>query len=372
MILNGQCLRLADNSIKCININIDALNKAVSQPFMAKPFIEQITSAENILVILSPDIDENVYEYITNICSDKKISIISQNIPEKYKQYELQLNNNNTDDYEFFGACAGRAPMLVHKSIPQYDMVVIISSVMLNSFGGYLGSVSTLFTNITAAKTQAYVVQYALQDSLFHIQKLHSGVTIRNPVYESMREGLITASKAVNSFAVNIASDYAYQNEIENTVCAGDLFISQIEAQNSISSFYNSIQPAVNFDGIRMRVTCYNNVIYFISRIEMACRHLVKGGRLLIDINDMQSFGNTTFQEIFYKNTLEEIADSVTESNYMECFYAFILKYYTMHYHIALPYFENLNNALIQAGLNPLRKLEYNSFLANCKNIKEM
>ncbi len=372
MILNGQCLRLADNTIKCIDVNMDALKAAVSEPFMAEPFDEQLKTAENILFIISPDISAAVYDYFMNICSSKNIRIISQNIPPQYKNYELVLDKNNIDNYEFFGACAGRAPMLLHNDIKKYDMVVTISSVMLNTFGGFLGSVSTLFTNITAPKTQSIVIQNALQDSMYNMQQLHSGVTIRNPVYESMREGLITANKAVHSFAVNIVSDYAFENHIDKTVCAGDLFISQIEAQNTISNFYKKLQPATHYDGIKIKIHCYNNVIYFISLIEMVCRYLIKGGRLLIDIEDMQSFGNKTFQEIFYKNTLNEIADGVTEDNYMESFYAFILKYYTSHYHIALPDNEKLNPALIQAGLNPLRKLQLNSFLDNCNNIKEL
>ena len=82
----------------------------------------------------------------------------------------------------------------------------------------------------------------------------------------------------------------------------------------------------------------------------------------------MQSFGNNIFQEIFNKNTLAEIADAVDETNYMESFYAFILKYYTLNYHIALPYNEKLNPVLRQAGLNPLKEDEMQNFLSNCNN----
>ena len=374
MILNGQCLRLVDNSLKCINVNIDDIEKSINEPFMAEPLKSQINDANNILFIISPDISESVYEYFLKLCSGKKVHMAGFFIPEKYKEYEVIFNKSNANEYDFFGAAAGRAAMLVHKSIKDYDLIIVISSVILNTFGGFLGSVSTLFTNITADKTIMQVLKYALQDivSTSSFSKLFSGVTIRNPIYESMREGLVTAGKAVHSFAVNIVSDYKHKDEIKHPVFSGDVFISQIEAQNIISSFYNKLKPATLYDGIKLNIKCYNNVIYMISLIESACKMLLKGGRLLINIDDMKSFGNKTFQECFYNNTLEEIVSSINEDNYMEVFFSFILKYYTLNYHIALPFNEDLNDKLIQAGLNPLKDDEYNNFLANCHNMVEL
>lgn len=374
MILNGQCLRLVDNSLKCINVNIDDIEKSINEPFMAEPLKSQINDANNILFITSPDISESVYEYFLKLCSGKKVHMAGFFIPEKYKEYEVIFNKSNANEYDFFGAAAGRAAMLVHKSIKDYDLIIVISSVILNTFGGFLGSVSTLFTNITADKTIMQVLKYALQDivSTSSFSKLFSGVTIRNPIYESMREGLVTAGKAVHGFAVNIVSDYKHEDEIKHPVFSGDVFISQIEAQNIISSFYNKLKPATLYDGIKLNIKCYNNVIYMISLIESACKMLLKGGRLLINIDDMKSFGNKTFQECFYNNTLEEIVSSINEDNYMEVFFSFILKYYTLNYHIALPFNEDLNDKLIQAGLNPLKDDEYNNFLANCHNMVEL
>lgn len=374
MILNGQCLRLVDNSLKCINVNIDDIEKSINEPFMAEPLKSQINDANNILFITSPDISESVYEYFLKLCSGKKVHMAGFFIPEKYKEYKVIFNKSNANEYDFFGAAAGRAAMLVHKSIKDYDLIIVISSVILNTFGGFLGSVSTLFTNITADKTIMQVLKYALQDivSTSSFSKLFSGVTIRNPIYESMREGLVTAGKAVHGFAVNIVSDYKYEDEIKHPVFSGDVFISQIEAQNIISSFYNKLKPATLYDGIKLNIKCYNNVIYMISLIESACKMLLKGGRLLINIDDMKSFGNKTFQECFYNNTLEEIVSSINEDNYMEVFFSFILKYYTLNYHIALPFNEDLNDKLIQAGLNPLKDDEYNNFLANCHNMVEL
>lgn len=374
MILNGQCLRLVDNSLKCINVNIDDIEKSINEPFMAEPLKSQINDANNILFITSPDISESVYEYFLKLCSGKKVHMAGFFMPEKYKEYEVIFNKSNANEYDFFGAAAGRAAMLVHKSIKDYDLIIVISSVILNTFGGFLGSISTLFTNITADKTIMQVLKYALQDivSTGSFSKLFSGVTIRNPIYESMREGLVTAGKAVHSFAVNSVSDYKYEDEIKHPVFSGDVFISQIEAQNIISSFYNKLKPATLYDGIKLNIKCYNNVIYMISLIESACKMLLKGGRLLINIDDMKSFGNKTFQECFYNNTLEEIVSSINEDNYMEVFFSFILKYYTLNYHIALPFNEDLNDKLIQAGLNPLKDDEYNNFLANCHNMVEL
>ena len=373
MILNGQCLRLVDNSLKCIDVNIADIEKSINEPFMAEPLKSQINDANNILFITSPDISESVYEYFIKLCNDKKVSIAGFYIPEKFKEYEVVFNKSNANEYDFFGAAAGRAAMLVHKSIKDYDLIIVISSVILNTFGGFLGSISTLFTNITADKTIMQVLKYALQDivSTGSFSKLFSGVTIRNPIYESMREGLVTAGKAVHSFAVNIVSDYKHKDEIKHPVFSGDVFISQIEAQNVISAHHKKLVPATLYDGIKLNIKCYNNVIYFVSLIEFACKMLLKGGRLLISIDDMQSFGNKAFQECFYKNTLEEIASSVDENNYMEAFYSFILKYYTLNYHIGITYNEELNANLIQAGLNPVKKEEYDEFLANCNNKAE-
>ena len=373
MILNGQCLRLADNSVKYVNVSIDDIKNSINKPFMSEELGTLIEKSSNILYILSPDINEEVYEYFISLSKDKNFNIISSNIPEKYKSYEIVFDKYNYDDYEFFGAAAGRAAMLLHKKVREYDLVVVISSVILNAFGGYLGSIATLFTNTVAAKTMAQVIKYALQDieHLGSYSKLASGTTIRNPIYESIREGIVTAGKAIHSFAVNIVSDYQYENEIKHNVFSGDVFISQIEAQNVITEYYNKLMPASLYDGIKLNAKCYNNVIYLISLIETACKRLMKGGRLLVHINDMKSFGNKTFQECFYKNTLEEIASSVDENNYMEAFYSFILKYYTLNYHIGITYNEELNANLIQAGLNPVKKEEYDEFLANCNNKAE-
>lgn len=374
MILNGQCLRLADNNIKCVDVDINDIANSIKQPFMAEPLENLIDDAKNILFILSPDINEKVYDYFINLAENKEIHILSSNIPEKYKKYEIVFNNSEYEDYEFFGAAAGRAAMLLHKNVKEYDLVVVISSVILNAFGGYLGSITTLFTNTVAAKTMAQVIKYALQD-IAHVgsySKLTSGTTILNPVYESIREGLVTAGKALNTFAVNIVSDYKYESQIKHNVFSGDMFISQIEAQNNISSYCNKLIPATPYDGIKLNANCYNNVIYLISLIETACKKLMKGGRLLVHINDMQSFGNKKFQECFFNNTLEDIASSVDETNFLEAFYSFILKYYTLNYHIGITYNENLNDKLIQAGLNPVKEDEYEAFLSNCSNKVEI
>lgn len=373
MILNGQCLRLGDNSVKCLDVSIDDIKNSIKQPFMAEELENLIDKSSNILFIISPDINAEVYEYFISLTKNKKINIISSNIPEQYKQYEIIFDNSNYNDYEFFGAAAGRAAMLLHKKVREYDLVVVISSVILNTFGGYLGSVTTLFTNTVSAKTMAQVIKYALQDIAYtgSYSKLISGTTIRNPIYESIREGLVTAGKAINAYAVNIVSDYMHENDIHHSVFSGDIFISQIEAQNIITSYYNKLIPSKLYDGIKLNAKCYNNVVHLISLIETACKSLMKGGRLLVCIDDMKSFGNKKFQECFFYNTLEETASNVNEENYMEAFYSFILKYYTLNYHIGITYNEELNENLIQAGLNPVKKEDYADFLANCNNRAE-
>ncbi len=369
MILNGQCLRLADEPVRTINIDIQSIiDAAENNPLMSENIKDLVKKSENILFIASSDISEEVYDYIINICSGKNIAVISDNIPLKYMHYQTIFNHSNIEDYLFFGASAGRAPMLVNKNINNYDLIIVVSTVMINAYGGFLGSITTLFNAVTAPKTCAAVIKNALQDSLYNIQKISCGLTIRNPVYESIREGLITAGKAVHAFAINIDADYIDIKEPKHSVFAGDTFISQIEVQNIINNKYKAQTPPALYDGILLNTDCYNNVVYITTLIEIYCKRLQKGGRLLININDMQSFGNNIFQEIFNKNTLAEIADAVDETNYMESFYAFILKYYTLNYHIALPYNEKLNPVLRQAGLNPLKEDEMQNFLSNCNN----
>lgn len=369
MVLNGQCLRLADKPVKTINTDINCIIDAVeNKPLMSENLSNLIKESSRVLFITSPDINIEIYDYIADLCSDKNFAVISDNIPMKYMQYQTIFHQSNMEDYVFFGACAGRAPMLVNKNIYNYDLVITASSVIMNAYAGFLGSVTTLFNAVTAPKTTAAVIKYALQDSLYNIQKLSSGLTIRNPVYESIREGLITAGKAIHSFSINIPVDYKNVNDEYRDVFAGDTFISQIEAQNILLDKQKSQTVPSLYDGLKISMQCYNNVVYFITLVEDACKKLSKGGRLLVDIKDIHSFGNKVFQEVFYHNTLSEIADNVNETNYMESFYAFILKYYTLNYHIALPANEKLNTALIQAGLNPLNDDELNKFLDGCSN----
>lgn len=367
MILNGQCLRLADEPIKTINTDINCVIDAVeNNPLMSESLSKLVKESSSILFIASPDINIEIYDYIADLCQGKNFAVISDNMPVKYMQYQAIFNQSLVDDYVFFGACAGRAPMLVNKNIYDYDLVISASSVIMNAYAGFLGSVTTLFNAVTAPKTVASVIKYALQDSLYNVHKLSSGLTIRNPIYESIREGLITAGKAIHSFSINIPIDYKNIDNVHKEVFAGDTFISQIEAQNIILDKQKAQTAPYLYDGLQFAIQCYNNVVYFITLVEDACKKLLKGGRLLIDIDDMHSFGNKVFQEIFYHNTLSEIADNVNESNYMESFYAFILKYYTLNYHIALPENEKLNAAFIQAGLNPLNDNELSSFLDSC------
>ena len=80
MILNGQCLRLADNSVKCVNVSIDEIKNSVNKPFMSEALGTLIEKSSNILYILSPDINEEVYEYFISLSKDKNFNIISSNI----------------------------------------------------------------------------------------------------------------------------------------------------------------------------------------------------------------------------------------------------------------------------------------------------
>ncbi len=369
MTLNGQCLKSVDKPIKLINVELNQLiNATEKSPIMTSSLSDALKESKNVLLIISPDINTNVYDYILNLCENKKLAIISENIPLQYIDYQTILNKDNIENYDFFGACAGRAPMLINKQLYDYDLIIVISSVIMNAYSGFLGSVTTLFNVITAPKTVATVIKNALQDSIYNIQKLSSGLTIRNPIYESIREGIIATGKAINTYAINIEADYLNKSDTHSNIFAGDMFLSQIEAQNIILEQHKLKTPATLYEGIDLYIKCYDNIAYFVTMLEYACKKVLKGGRVRVNIDSMASFGNQTFQEVFYKNTLTDIADAVDESNYMESFYAFLLKYYALNYHIALPYNEKLNTVLIQAGLNPLKEDELKSFLDNCHN----
>lgn len=369
MTLNGQCLRLADEPIKLIDTDMKCVIDATeNNPIMTDSLPNLVKESKSILFIASADIGIEIYDYIFNLCKNKSFAVISDNIPTQYMRYQTIFNQGSADDYVFFGASAGRAPMLVNKHIYDYDLVIVASSVIMNAYAGFLGSITTLFNAVTAPKTVTSVIQNALQDSVYNVRKLSSGVTIRNPIYESIREGLIAAGKAIHSFSINIVSDYKNIDDNHKYVFAGDLFLSQIEAQNIIIEQNKAQVPPSLYDGLEVKTDCYNNVAYFATLIEEACKKLLKGGRLLIKIDGMSSFGNKVFHEIFYRNTLSEIADNVDENNSMESFYAFILKYYASNYHIALPFNKKFNDVFIQAGLNPLKDDDYNQFLSNCSN----
>ncbi len=361
LVFNEQCLKSADNKFKTININADIVDTACSNPIMAENIQDVINSSNSILLIASCDIPENVYDYVFSVVDNKKINIISENIPLKYSSYQVIFSKDNISDFEFFGASAGRAPMLIHKDIYNYDLIIVISSVSVSNYGGFLGSITTLFNNIVAKKTMCEIIKYALQDALYSIEKIASGKTIRNSIYESIRGGLITAGKAINAFAINIPIDYKNTDERVDFAFAGDLFLSQIEAQNVIDK--KSYKDTSLHDKLRVDIECFDNIACLVTLIGLYCKKLKLGGRLFLDISNLSSFGNSTFQSIFNRNTLHEIVDNINEENYPECFYAFILKYYALNYHIALPYNEALNQALIQAGLNPLENDKIDEFI---------
>ena len=67
MILNGQCLRLADEPIKTINTDIDCFINAVENPLMSESLSKLVKERSSILFIASPDIRIEVYDYIINI-----------------------------------------------------------------------------------------------------------------------------------------------------------------------------------------------------------------------------------------------------------------------------------------------------------------
>ncbi len=156
MILNGQCLRLADKPIKTINTDINCVINAVeNNPLMSESLSSLIKESSSILFIASPDINIEIYDYTKDLCHGKKFAVISDNIPSKYMQYQAVFNQSDINDYVFFGACAGRAPMLVNKNIYDYDLVISASSVIMNAYSGFLGSITTLFNAVTAPKTVA-------------------------------------------------------------------------------------------------------------------------------------------------------------------------------------------------------------------------
>ena len=370
MLLNGQCLRSVDNKILKVDTDTETLKEAVeNNAFMTDSFTEVVKNAKNIMLITTALINDNIYEYIDSVCGGKLKTIIGMDVPNKYKDKVMEIDYHNIDDFEFFGANAGRAPVLFHKSIYDHDLIITVSGVFLCPVGGYAGTISTLFTSLSAAKSTASVLQNALNDSVNRMTQLHSGVTIRNPVYESMREGIITAGRVMNHFAINITHDYRFA-DIRGQIYAGDLLISQIEAQNKITAFYTRETEKPSLDGLRIEINYFQNIIYLISIIEVVCRKVKLGGRLLVVVDDIDTFGNDIFKEILNTSSLQDIINNMNEYNYMESFFAYILKYYASIFHIGITSDEKINKDLIQAGLNPIEESDYDDFLKNC-NLKE-
>lgn len=370
MTLNEQCLKSVDNKVIKIDIDINELKIALEEKaIMAEPLSRAVENANKIMVVSTALINDEVYNYISNVCGDKLKTIVGKDIPEQYKDKVLNIDYHKIEDFEFFGANAGRSPILFHKSIYDHDLIITVSGTYFNPLGGYASPMTTLFTSLSAAKSTASVLQNALYDSVNRMLDLSSGTTIRNPIFKSMREGIITAGRVMDHFAINITYDYTYA-DIRGQIFAGDLLLSQIEAQNIITKRYMKEGNNVGLDGLRIEINSYKNIIYLISIIEVVCRRIKVGGRLLVVVNDLDSFGNEVFHKILNETSLTDIINNMTEYNYVESFFAYILKYYTSLFNIAITSNDSINKYMIQAGLNPIEDKEYDNFLKNC-SLKE-
>lgn len=352
MNLSEQCQKSADNTYKITEK--DFLLEVNENAVMTEPLNKTAENYNKILIIADDNINEEIYDYLFNLLKDKIKGIISNNIPEKYSSLKISVDDRLVSDYIFLGASAGRAPVLINKIVSDYDLIIPVSKFYPDNFGAYHSALTTLFSSLYAEKTKFSCISNLLIDHKDNISYFMPDVVTGNKLFEYIRSSVITASRLMFNFAINIAEAYNKPAKI----FAGDMFLSQIEASKYIKNEdeYNELE------GLTINISNKCDYKKLVTIISHSCNMLKKGGRLLLNcsIND---FGSGLFNELFYKNTLDDIINEINNTNYIEVFYAFILKYFTLNYHIVINAdTDKFNNKFIQSGLNVLNQDELNNF----------
>ena len=113
---------------------------------MSESLSSLIKESSSILFIASPDINIEIYDYTKDLCHGKKFAVIS-----------------------VWAFCLLRITFwasiwLIKVSPAKISLWISASSVIMNAYSGFLGSITTLFNAVTAPKTVAAVIKYALQD----------------------------------------------------------------------------------------------------------------------------------------------------------------------------------------------------------------
>lgn len=349
---NEQCQKSADNSYKITEKEF--LTQVNENAVMTEPLIKTAENSKNILIIADDSVNEDIYIYLFNMLGDKIKGIISNNIPEKYKNLKISLDDRLVSDYVFLGASAGRAPVLINKTVSDYDLIIPVSKFYPDNFGAYHSALTTLFSSVYAEKTKFSCVSNVLIDNRDDISCFIPDIITGNKLFEYIRSSVITASRLMFNFAINIAESSNKQAKI----FAGDMFLSQIEA----SKYIKNQEEYSNLEGLTINLSYKCDYKKLITAVSMGCSMLKKGGRLLINCT-VYDFGTDSFNELFYKNTLDDIINEINNDNYIDVFYAFILKYYTLNYHIVINNDNaEFSNKFIQSGLNVLNKDELNKF----------
>lgn len=361
MISNGQCLKSGDRKLRISGSVMDRiLDCADNAPIMEASLSDNIENAKNIMIIADCVIDVPAWDKLADICGSKLKYIISGGIPEKYDKFKLVIDKNSGSGFKYFGANAGIAPILLHESIFECDLIIVLSGFKPDTFGNLRDALSSLYISLSHSKSLSEVIKNALSESLANDDKENFGFQIGDFLYKSIREAVITAGKYLKTFAVNISMADSGNMQI----FCGDIFMSRMEALK----YGAADDTEETYDGAELHISC-GCISDFVSEIERACRKIVKGGRLAVIPENTAFFGNYYFKQAFQCNSLYDMAYSVNQENHIEIFYAFILKYCALNRHISMVCDEAIAKDVIQAGLNPIRKEDCADFLKNCRNI---
>lgn len=362
MNLNEQCQKSVDSLYKITEEEF--LLQVNDNAVMMEPLAKIAQTHNNILIIADDNISEEIYDYLFNLLKDKIKAVISNNIPEKFSSLKVSIDNRLVSDYIFLGASAGRAPVLINKIVSDYDLIIPVSKFYPDNFGAYHSALTTLFSSLYAEKTKFSCISNLLIDHKDNISYFMPDIITGNKLFEYIRSSVITASRLMFNFAINIAESYNKPAKI----FAGDMFLSQIEA----SKYIKNEDENNELEGLTINISNKCDYKKLVTVISIGCSMLKKGGRLQLNCS-ITDFGPDLFNELFYKNTLDDIINEINNSNYIEVFYAFILKYFALNYHIVInDSKDEFNNNFIQAGLNVLNQDELNNFFKSVSNHKSL
>lgn len=148
-----------------------------------------------------------------------------------------EINNQNYDEYDFFGITKVKSPVLIHNEYLKHDTIIAVSSIKHSPIYGYSGGAGIIMPGITAAKTNARSRMNALKTS-----PRPAGEFIKKyPVNDESIDAVMIARARNTFFSVNTVLNTEKE---PIAIKCGDLFMAHTAACTEFGKFYN-----INFCG---------------------------------------------------------------------------------------------------------------------------